>query len=284
MSRFEVKVIKVSDVYNHPNADRLDIVMVGDYKCITLRDEYAIDDIIVYIPEAAIVPDWILEDMGLTGKLAGKDKNRVKAIKLRGILSQGLVYPALTLGEDVCVVKVAQESKLSSLHKDFHVGDDLTEVLGIEKYVPKIPTSMNGEVFNAFGMTLKYDIENIKKFPEVFEDGEEVSFTEKLHGCIAPHSLIMLPNGEEVPISDIIENDNITSVLSYDVKTTSFVSKQITAKFRRPNKEKKRWVNMTMENGRVLTITEDHPVFSNDRTKYIEAKNIRPNEDIKSPR
>jgi len=189
MSSFECKVYKLI-ITEHPNADAIELAQIGDYRSIVRKGEFKTGDLCVYIPEAAIVPDWILENMGLTDKLAGKDKNRVKAIKLRGILSQGLVYPATTLGEDVCVVKVAQESKLSSLYKDFHVGDDLTEVLGIEKYVPKIPTSMNGEVFNAFGMTLKYDVENIKKFPDVFEDGEEVSFTEKLHGtwcCFGYH-------------------------------------------------------------------------------------------------
>jgi len=168
-------------------------------------------------------------------------------------------------------------------HHPVEVGDNVIVFLGITKYEPPIPICMAGEVFNAHGKTIKYDIENYKMHPDVLNVGEEVVMTEKLHGCVAPHSLIMLPNGEEVPISEIIENDNITSVLSYDVGTSTFMPKQITAKFRRLNKEHKRWVNMTMENGRVLPLTEDHPVFSNDRNEYVEAKNIQPNEDIKSP-
>lgn len=189
MSSFEVKVRKISEVYHHPNADRLDIVKVDDYNCIALRDEYAVDDLIVYIPEAAIVPDWLLEKIGLTDRLAGKKKNRVKAIKLRGILSQGLIYPIT--GEksnfgDACTHAVENETDIVGVK----LGDDVTEFLGITKYEPVIPTSMSGEVFNAFGMTLKFDIENIKKFPNKIEDGEEVSFTEKLHGtwcCFGYH-------------------------------------------------------------------------------------------------
>jgi RNA ligase (TIGR02306 family) len=41
---------------------------------------------------------------------------------------------------------------------------------------------MSGEVFAAHGYTLKYDIENIKKFPDAIPDGEMVLITEKLHG------------------------------------------------------------------------------------------------------
>lgn len=162
-------------------------------------------------------------------------------------------------------------------------GQDVAEILGIVKWSPPIPVHMAGEVFNAFGKTLKYDIENFKKYPEVLVKGEEVIMTEKIHGCVSPDTLVMLPNGEEVPIEDVINNDAITHVMSYDVETEKFKTKAITAKFRRPNVENKRWVQLTFESGRVLKITEDHPVFSNERNAYVPAKDVRPNEDIKSP-
>jgi len=283
VSDFKVVIKKIKQVEHHPNADRLDIVQVDGYRCIVGRNSYSVGDLVAYIPEAAIIPDWLIEQLGLTGRLAGKQKNRVKAVKLRKVLSQGLIVP--TTGShsnafpDACLHAIKNENDLLGVKE----GDDVTEFLGITKYEPPIPSHMNGEVWNAFGMTLNYDIENIKRFPDVLQEGENVSFTEKIHGCVAPHSLVMLPNGEEVTIEEIINNDNITSVLSYDVKTSSFMSKQITAKFRRLNKEKKRWAKMTLENGRVLLITEDHPIFSNDRNEYCKVKDIQPNEDIKSP-
>lgn len=67
-------------------------------------------------------------------------------------------------------------------------GDDLQAALGISKYEPKVPTHLAGEVKNLFGNTLKYDIENIQKYPNVLEEGETVVMTEKLHGtwtCLA---------------------------------------------------------------------------------------------------
>ena len=60
--------------------------------------------------------------------------------------------------------------------------DDVQEVMGIEKYEPPVPVSLQGKVGNKMGYTLKYDIENIKKYKNVFHDGDDVHVTEKLHG------------------------------------------------------------------------------------------------------
>ena len=190
MSTFECKVYKLT-ISEHPNADAIELAQVGDYRSIVKKGDFKTGDLGVYIPEASIVPDWLLEEIGLTGKLAGKKRNRVKAIKLRGILSQGLIYPVDKEYEGVYTVWNGGKNKgTRNPETTLFVGDDVAEFLDIEKYEPEIPTSMSGEVFNAFGMTLKFDIENIKKFPDVFEDDEIVSYTEKLHGtwcCFGYH-------------------------------------------------------------------------------------------------
>ena len=159
MSKFEVLTYPVK-IEPHPDADLLECARIGDYFCIVGKNQFRDGDIAAYIPEAAIVPDQLISAMGLEGKLAGKAKNRVKAIKLRGVLSQGLVY-------------AMPEKK---------AGVDVTEELGIVKYEPPIPVQMAGKVRNAFGKTVKYDIENIKKYPDMFTEGEPVVITEKLHG------------------------------------------------------------------------------------------------------
>jgi RNA ligase (TIGR02306 family) len=75
----------------------------------------------------------------------------------------------------------------------WELNDDVADILGITKYIPPIPSSLNGEVFNA-GMehTVKYDIENFKAFPNALMEGEDVVFTEKIHGTFA--MFVLLPN------------------------------------------------------------------------------------------
>lgn len=164
MATFEVKVYKLK-VLPHPQADLLELAQVGDYLSIIPKGQFQTGDLAVYIPEQAIVPENVIEELGLTGKLSGKAKNRVRAIKLRGILSQGLIYPN---------------------KGDWKEGELLNDTLGITKYEPELPVHLAGEVDNVGEeYTLKYDIENFKKFPDVIAEGEMVQLTEKLHGTFS---------------------------------------------------------------------------------------------------
>lgn len=187
MAEFEAKVYRLV-IEEHPNADALELARVGDYRSIVRKGQFKTGDLGVYIPEAAVLPEWLIKELGLEGRLAGKQKDRVKAIKLRGILSQGLIYP-LELHPDYKNVWRFPTTS-GACGQLVELGQDVTEILEIVKWSPPIPVHMAGEVFNTHGKTLKYDIENIKKYPDVFENGEEIVITEKIHGtwcCFGYH-------------------------------------------------------------------------------------------------
>ena len=166
MAQFEVPVVRVDRIEDHPNADALEIAVVRGYRCVVKIGAHRAGDLVAYIPEDAIVPEPLIREMKLwdeskdKGMLAGKRGDRVKAIRLRGVVSQGLLHPVEGHTE----------------------GENLAARLDIVKYEPPIPIHMQGEVCNLRGRTLKYDIESIQKFPEVLREGEEVVFTEKIHG------------------------------------------------------------------------------------------------------
>jgi RNA ligase (TIGR02306 family) len=160
MSDFSVQVLRLDSVEPHPNADRLDIAQIGGYRSIVPKNTYRTGDLVIYIPESAVVPQWLMEDQGLVGMLSGSQKNRVRPVRLRGIFSEGIVVP-LTVLEKV---------------------DDISAVLGITKYEPPVPTHMAGQVGALHGYTRSYDFENIKRHPYLFDDTDNVVLTEKLHG------------------------------------------------------------------------------------------------------
>jgi hypothetical protein len=93
MATFETKVVRLV-IEPHKDADTLEIALIGGYRAVVPKGQFKTGDLAAYIQEASIVPDEIIEEMGLTGRLAGSKHNRVKALRLRGIFSQGLVYPA----------------------------------------------------------------------------------------------------------------------------------------------------------------------------------------------
>jgi RNA ligase (TIGR02306 family) len=168
VSTLKVTVEKLI-VEPHPNADLLELAQVGLYRAVVPKDVYQTGDYAIYIPEQAILPDALIEELGLTGKLAGKAKNRVKAVRLRGELSQGVVcLPAKLDGIDLPLAAAT--------------GLDWSEALGIEKWVPEIPAHMSGKVIPAPDLIRWVDIENLKRYPDIFTPGEPVVATEKIHG------------------------------------------------------------------------------------------------------
>ena len=94
-----VKEIKVRD---HLHADRLDLAIIDDFHCVVQKDKFETGDAVVYIPDGSILPDNLIEELGIRQYLAGKQKNRVKAAKLRKTLSQGIVYGPLGYDSGGC--------------------------------------------------------------------------------------------------------------------------------------------------------------------------------------
>ena len=174
MAAFESRIHSLR-IEPHPNADRLELAAVGGYRCVVGKGSFTDGDLAAYIPEGSVCPDWLIAELGLEGKLAGSAKNRVKAVKLRGALSQGLVYP---VRDGMIRGRAVAE------------GDVVTELLELVKHEPPIPIAMQGEVRPVHGATLRYDIENVKKYPDELQEGEPVVITEKLHGswcCLGWH-------------------------------------------------------------------------------------------------
>lgn len=164
MSSLIVEVCKVDAVEKHPNADRLDIIQVKGWNCITGRDQYKENDLVVFVPPDSIIPDSLIEKYNLEYLRNG---GRVGTTRLRGCLSQGLIL-------DV------PEGK-------WKTGDNVAETLGITKWEPPV-AEYQKQACQVSKKKLnpefkKYtDIENIKNYKNVFQPEDYVVITEKIHG------------------------------------------------------------------------------------------------------
>jgi RNA ligase (TIGR02306 family) len=172
MSTLKATVEKLVKVEPHPNADRLDIVQVLGWQCVAQKGNYKEGDYVIYIPIDSILPE------ALESLLFGPDakvklsNHRVKTIKLRGAISQGMVMPLKLAAEYGCVVPLEE-------------GYDLTAKLGITKYEPPAPgfQSAPGRARAVNPNFHKYTgIENIKNYTKVFQPDDLVQITEKIHG------------------------------------------------------------------------------------------------------
>jgi RNA ligase (TIGR02306 family) len=102
----------------------------------------------------------------------GTEGFRLKTIKLRGQVSQGLVLPISVLPEG----------------RTLFEGMDVTNVLGITKYEPPVPSNLSGQVKGHFPSFLqKTDEERVQNLADVYPFNTSLRFyvTEKLDGSSA---------------------------------------------------------------------------------------------------
>lgn len=170
MSERIVEAIQVPAIEPHTNADTLGVVKVhGGYPCIVKLGDFREGETALYVPVDMLVPAddpaWAFLGRGSTPKVIGNRSYwRVKAIRLRGVFSMGVL------------VHVPEGMEVSP-------GIDYAPVLGMIPYEPPEPLSTGGEDEKDPGFLPGYDIEGLRRWPDVLEPGEEVALTEKVHGA-----------------------------------------------------------------------------------------------------
>lgn len=180
MSSFAVTLRKISKVWKHPNADKLDLAQVDgcSYQFVVGRDNYKVGDQVLYFPIDSVFNQvQHLRMLGLEGKLSGKEKNRLKTVKLRGEISQGLVCrPGDLMSGITNEMAIENMSKMTPL--------DITAALSITKYEPPMISSKAGNLIHMPGDIPIYDIEGADSHPEIVEMlmNQKVYITEKVEG------------------------------------------------------------------------------------------------------
>lgn len=176
MSFFAVTLRTIEKTWRHPNADKLDLAQVSGtaFQFVTGRDQYTAGDQVLYFPIDSVMPQPLIERLGLSGKLAGKEKNRLKTVRLRGEMSQGIVS------------KIETALDIASLEKrpEDMSPEELTAVLGVTKYDPPPVFSKAGNLVHMPDGIPVYDIEGADQFPDVVEIMMDmaVAVTEKVEG------------------------------------------------------------------------------------------------------
>jgi len=176
LSSLIVKVTKIADVKPHPNADRLDLAVIGGWQTVTPRGQYKTGDKVVYMPPDTMIPRELADKLGVTQYLSfGKDNpdmGRIRCAKLRGEPSYGLVFPP---------------------DKPWPSEEDVADYYGAKKYIPPVRVSAGDAMADDPLFVLYTNIENLRNFPSILQEGEEVWVTEKVHGS---HSRLGCIKGE----------------------------------------------------------------------------------------
>lgn len=168
MSTHAVNIIQIDRVLPHANAERLEIVPVNGWQAVVKKGQFNPGDRAVYIEPDYMVPTARPEFSFLAKE--GRERHRLKAVRLRGALSFGLLIPV--------------PSEIS----DRPIGANVMGDLSIERYEPPVKLARSDELPDDQWPKVyssKFDVESHKRFPAIFQDGEPVIVTEKIHGANA---------------------------------------------------------------------------------------------------
>ena len=168
-----------------PGADAIECAIVGGWTCVVKKGEYTAGDLAVYCEIDSFIPTAIAPFLTKPGHYAktfeGVEGERLRTMKLRGQLSQGLLLP-ITPMVRLHATAANREEVFTGIE-----GVDVSEILGITKYEAPVPAALAGEVKGMFPSRIpKTDQERIQNLSVELEEwksqGLTWEVTEKLDG------------------------------------------------------------------------------------------------------
>jgi RNA ligase (TIGR02306 family) len=155
MERKLASLQKILEIYPHSNADRLEIARVLGWRVIVGKGEFQVGDLCIYCEIDSKFP----EEDPLFQRIAPLKGShfRLKTIRLRGELSQGLCLP----------LKILEEKGLSIPMEE---GLDVTDLLKITKYEVFHPGEEEGEIHPFPHFIPKTNQIRLQSFPQLMQE------------------------------------------------------------------------------------------------------------------
>jgi RNA ligase (TIGR02306 family) len=146
----------------------IELATVDGWKVVVKKGEFKIGDLGVYFEIDSILPFRTWSEF-LRDKNRPERAIRLKTVRLKGQMSQGLLLP----------LSAFSEADLTW----FSEGEDVTELLEVKKYEPDIPAALQGLARGNFPSFIhKTDQERIQNDVRILELDLDYEITEKLEG------------------------------------------------------------------------------------------------------
>lgn len=163
-------------------ADAIECAVIGGWTVVVKRGEFAVGQLAVYLEIDSFVPTELAPFLTKPGhfpkEFNGVKGERLRTVKLRGQVSQGLLLP----------MSVFPHSLGFDYATDKTVGEDVSQWLGIQKWEAPVPAQLAGQVRGNFpGFISKTDQERIQNLTAELREWQDNSAftweaTEKLDG------------------------------------------------------------------------------------------------------
>jgi len=178
------RLVVLDEVIAHPNADALDIATIGGWRVVAQKGLYVTGDIACYFEVDSWIPTEIAPFLSKDKEpkvYEGVKGERLRTIKLRGEISQGLLIPVKELPNGDKIAELVTQESVAGCDVD------VTELLGILKYEKPVNANLAGLAKGNFPQFIrKSDQERVQNLKRQFQDAvvsqEEFNVTFKLDG------------------------------------------------------------------------------------------------------
>lgn len=171
----------ITEILPIEGADRIEIARVQGWQSVIRKGEYKVGDRVIFVPIDTVIQPAVWNKY-LWDKKDPTKPIRVKTVKLKGAISQGLIFPTSLVS--------AQEiwDHMDDPEEDVSIAG----MLGITKYEKPIPAHLAGQVAGDFPTHLvsKTDEDNLKSNIDTLEELREADFVEvtvKIDGTSATY-------------------------------------------------------------------------------------------------
>ena len=140
---------KIKEIHPIPDADAIERALIRGWSVVIKKGDFKVGDLCVYCEIDSLMPER--EEFEFL-----RPRNfRIKTVKLRGQISQGIAFPLNILEHENVKLELIKEIELGKVKDEgfsikFPIGADVTEALGITKYEIPIPAELSGKVKGGF--------------------------------------------------------------------------------------------------------------------------------------
>lgn len=160
---------EIKEIHPIPGADSIVVASVLGWKVVVRKDEFKDGDKVIYCEIDSVLPDKP------EFEFLKERHYRIRTVRLRGQISQGICFPL---------------SIIPNCPTD--IGTDVTELIGIEQFVPQIPANISGTIKGSFPSFMpKTDETRIQVLQDVLtrHKGTQCYITEKVDGSSVTYFL-----------------------------------------------------------------------------------------------
>lgn len=251
---------KIEEIKPIEGADAIEAYRVLGWWVVSKKDEFKVGDLVCYFEIDSWIPHELapfLSKGNEPREYNGVKGERLRTIRLRGQVSQGLLLPIHTVWTKHVDFHKFPEANTWDWQSDWTddevIGLDVTAILGIQKWEAPLPAQLQGQAKGTFPTSL---------IPKTDQER-----------CCDESTTVLTINGNKT-IKELCDTRSNIDVMSFNHFTNKLEYKKI-INHSIMTRKKDVWVLIKTKSGKELKVTKNHKIYLPTFSCYRETQFLK---------